>query len=75
MATSKKNADKPAPESVKDAAPVDGLPADVWVNNAYEALGVTPEVVRAALSLAGGDTYNRADVVQAIDAYMKRPVD
>lgn len=66
--------DTPEPAPKKPRERTGALPASVWIAQAHTALDSTPEVVRAALSLKQADTYNRAEVVQAIDAYMKRPV-
>lgn len=62
------------PTSKKKRPKTNALSADAWVAAANDAFGVSPEVVRAALSLKNQPEYSRTEVTQAIDAYMKRPV-
>jgi len=61
-------------KSQKKTVSPNALGVEVWVNAAYEATGYPPEVVRAALSLAGSGPYNREQVILEINKFMQRPV-
>lgn len=51
------------------------LPVSVWIANSEAAFGMPPEIVRAALSLGGHETYNRDEVQIAVSNFMQRPVE
>jgi hypothetical protein len=51
-----------------------GLPAEVWEENAH-IFDVSPEIVRAALSLIDEGPYNRDQVANGIATLMSRPVE